>query len=99
MSVMFSLPVGMVKQPTAEQSEFTMSSEDFPALPGTSVGGVAVGSAPPVGSQAGSSQLQLEPPLSQQHTMPSLQHTMDQEKKGIHTFPDGKSRHSDTTQQ
>lgn len=27
--------VGMVKQPTAEQSEFQMSSEDFPALPGT----------------------------------------------------------------
>ncbi|XP_019879549.1 CCR4-NOT transcription complex subunit 2 [Aethina tumida] len=27
--------VGMVKQPTAEASEFTMSSEDFPALPGT----------------------------------------------------------------
>lgn len=25
----------MVKQPTAESSEFTMSSEDFPALPGT----------------------------------------------------------------
>lgn len=34
-------PVGMVKQPTSEQSEFTMSSEDFPALPGTSVGGHA----------------------------------------------------------
>uniref|UniRef100_A0A6B2E818 Putative ccr4-not transcription complex subunit 2 n=1 Tax=Phlebotomus kandelakii TaxID=1109342 RepID=A0A6B2E818_9DIPT len=27
--------VGMVKQPTSEQSEFQMSSEDFPALPGT----------------------------------------------------------------
>ncbi|XP_034115467.1 regulator of gene activity isoform X3 [Drosophila albomicans] len=27
--------VGMVKQPTSEQSEFTMSNEDFPALPGT----------------------------------------------------------------
>lgn len=25
----------MVKQPTNEQSEFQMSSEDFPALPGT----------------------------------------------------------------
>ncbi|XP_053615521.1 regulator of gene activity isoform X2 [Plodia interpunctella] len=33
--------VGMVKQPTSEQSEFTMSSEDFPALPGTSGGGGA----------------------------------------------------------
>lgn len=27
--------VGMVKQPASESSEFTMSSEDFPALPGT----------------------------------------------------------------
>ncbi|XP_063696534.1 regulator of gene activity [Culicoides brevitarsis] len=27
--------VGMVKQPTSEQTEFTMSNEDFPALPGT----------------------------------------------------------------
>lgn len=30
-----ALSVGMVKQPTAEQTEFQMSSEDFPALPGT----------------------------------------------------------------
>lgn len=30
-----SILVGMVKQPTAEQTEFQMSSEDFPALPGT----------------------------------------------------------------
>lgn len=29
--------VGMVKQPMAEQSEFTMSNEDFPALPGTQI--------------------------------------------------------------
>uniref|UniRef100_A0A224XAG7 Putative ccr4-not transcription complex subunit 2 n=1 Tax=Panstrongylus lignarius TaxID=156445 RepID=A0A224XAG7_9HEMI len=38
--------VGMVKQPTAESSEFTMSSEDFPALPGTgSEGGTGTGGA------------------------------------------------------
>ena len=30
-----SLAVGMVKQQTNESSEFTMSSEDFPALPGS----------------------------------------------------------------
>lgn len=30
--------VGIMKQPTAESSEFTMSSEDFPALPGTGGG-------------------------------------------------------------
>ncbi|GAB0088112.1 Regulator of gene activity [Sergentomyia squamirostris] len=37
--------VGMVKQPTSEQSEFQMSNEDFPALPGTQVtdGGVVGG--------------------------------------------------------
>lgn len=29
------ISVGMVKQPTTEHSEFTMSNEDFPALPGT----------------------------------------------------------------
>ncbi len=28
--------VGMVKQPAMESSEFTMSHEDFPALPGSS---------------------------------------------------------------
>ncbi|CAF4920413.1 unnamed protein product [Pieris macdunnoughi] len=39
--------VGMVKQPTAEQSEFTMSSEDFPALPGTSSAGGAAPVVPP----------------------------------------------------
>ncbi|XP_038207309.1 regulator of gene activity isoform X1 [Zerene cesonia] len=39
--------VGMVKQPTAEQSEFTMSSEDFPALPGTSSAGAGAGALPP----------------------------------------------------
>uniref|UniRef100_A0A1B0G6U1 NOT2/NOT3/NOT5 C-terminal domain-containing protein n=1 Tax=Glossina morsitans morsitans TaxID=37546 RepID=A0A1B0G6U1_GLOMM len=31
----FFTSFGMVKQPTSEQSEFTMSNEDFPALPGT----------------------------------------------------------------
>ncbi|XP_059621625.1 regulator of gene activity [Phlebotomus argentipes] len=39
--------VGMVKQPTSEQSEFQMSSEDFPALPGTQVvDGGAIGGGP-----------------------------------------------------
>ncbi|EDV94824.1 regulator of gene activity isoform X2 [Drosophila grimshawi] len=50
--------VGMVKQPTSEQSEFTMSNEDFPALPGTqnsdgttnAIGGNSSGG---VGSAAG----------------------------------------------
>ena len=30
----FCILVGMVKQPAMEPSEFTMSHEDFPALPG-----------------------------------------------------------------
>lgn len=34
MDIIF-LTVGMVKQPTPETSEFTMSNEDFPALPGS----------------------------------------------------------------
>lgn len=43
--------VGMVKQPTSEQTEFQMSSEDFPALPGTDNGAAGV-----VGSGAGVNQ-------------------------------------------
>lgn len=37
--------VGMVKQPTAEQTEFQMSSEDFPALPGTQLNDGLISSA------------------------------------------------------
>lgn len=47
--------VGMVKQPTSEQTEFQMSSEDFPALPGTSdnlAGVVGSGSSAVVGNQS-----------------------------------------------
>ena len=32
--IYFNVSVGMVKQPAMEPSEFTMSHEDFPALPG-----------------------------------------------------------------
>jgi CCR4-NOT transcription complex subunit 2 len=45
----------MVKQPTSEQTEFQMSSEDFPALPGTSdnlAGVVGSGSSGAVGNQS-----------------------------------------------
>jgi len=35
--------VGMVKQPAMEPSEFTMSHEDFPALPGVSASSAAAG--------------------------------------------------------
>lgn len=51
----FPFTVGMVKQPTSEQTEFQMSSEDFPALPGTSdnlAGVVGSGSSAVVGNQS-----------------------------------------------
>lgn len=67
--------VGMVKQPTSEQSEFTMSSEDFPALPGTSSAGGAA-PLPPPGP--------LPPPPDFSN------HTNDKPRKGIQTSPDGK---------
>lgn len=46
--------VGMVKQPTTEQTEFQMSSEDFPALPGTSdnLAGVVGSGSSVVGNQS-----------------------------------------------
>lgn len=64
----------MVKQPTSEQSEFTMSSEDFPALPGTSTGGVAT----PAPIQAPPS------PEFVNHN------NVEKPKQGIQTTPEGK---------
>lgn len=63
----------MVKQPTSEQSEFTMSSEDFPALPGTSTGGAAV----PAPSQAVPNQEYAN------------HNSVDKPKRGIQTSPEG----------
>ncbi len=52
----------MVKQPAMESSEFTMSHEDFPALPG----------APPAGSGGGQQQLdQQQQQHQQQHSLGS----------------------------
>ena len=42
--------VGMVKQPAMEPSEFTMSHEDFPALPGVSASSAAAGLISAVGA-------------------------------------------------
>lgn len=53
--IALSFTVGMVKQPTSEQTEFQMSSEDFPALPGTSdnlAGVVGSGASAIVGNQS-----------------------------------------------
>ncbi|XP_039288758.1 regulator of gene activity isoform X1 [Nilaparvata lugens] len=85
--------VGMVKQPTSESSEFTMSSEDFPALPGTSTassqsgGGSqsAVGSAGAVGAVGQGVANADTTPVSQQgvatgvnqHSTSSLNMTLD----------------------
>lgn len=70
--------VGMVKQP-AEHSEFQMSSEDFPALPGAPAitdGGVNSGSI--------MDSLKMTPMTPEQE----LKH-QQQQRKGIQTGPDG----------
>jgi len=69
--------VGMVKQP-AEHSEFQMSNEDFPALPGApaSDGGVNSGSI--------MDSLKMAPMTPEQE----LKH-QQQQRKGIQTGPDG----------
>jgi CCR4-NOT transcription complex subunit 2 len=85
------ISVGMVKQPTAEASEFTMSSEDFPALPGTqstdgpSPGGSVSGDkciSGGVGSELGS---QESTPTNRAPGAEKSQAA----KRGIQTSPDG----------
>ncbi|XP_043484773.1 CCR4-NOT transcription complex subunit 2 isoform X1 [Leptopilina heterotoma] len=83
--------VGMVKQPTSEPSEFTMSSEDFPALPGTQSregpspgGGVSGDKGMSVG---------LGPEISQdilQVNRAPGSEKLQASKRGIQTSPDGK---------
>lgn len=81
----------MVKQPTAEASEFTMSSEDFPALPGTqntdgpSPGGSVSGDkgiSGGVGSELGN---QESTPTNRAPGAEKSQAA----KRGIQTSPDG----------
>lgn len=80
----------MVKQPTSEASEFTMSSEDFPALPGTqsrdgpSTGnamsgdkGLSVGLGPEIGQD-----------ILQANRAPGSEKSQSS-KRGIQTSPDG----------
>lgn len=69
--------VGMVKQPTEHSSEFQMSNEDFPALPG----------APPSGAgTSGSIMDSLK--MSVMTPEQELKH-QQQARKGIQTSPDG----------
>ncbi|CAH1402519.1 unnamed protein product [Nezara viridula] len=82
--------VGMVKQPTAESSEFTMSSEDFPALPG-SEGTPGGGSGEKTTSEEGSRLT-----VTQATTTTASESTITNPKppqppkRGIQTSPDGK---------
>ncbi|KPJ10743.1 CCR4-NOT transcription complex subunit 2 [Papilio machaon] len=81
----------MVKQPTSEQSEFTMSSEDFPALPGTSTGGAAVAAGASATGAGGVTATHAPPP--QPPTPQALDYTNHNDvkpRKGIQTSPDGK---------
>lgn len=84
--------VGMVKQPTVETSEFTMSSEDFPALPGTqsrdgpspgdNITGeknLSVGLGPEIGQDA-----------LQSNRVTGTDKSSQASKRGIQTSPDGK---------
>jgi len=83
--------VGMVKQPTEHQSEFTMSNEDFPALPGATASDPKIMfdqfADPPGGGNLldsmnklnSSQQLTPEQELAKQHNS----------RKGIQTSPDG----------
>lgn len=69
--------VGMVKQPTAEQTEFQMSSEDFPALPGTSenlAGVVGSGSSAIVGNQSHQSSVSASSVMSSNNVIGSGGH-------------------------
>ncbi|XP_023333121.1 CCR4-NOT transcription complex subunit 2 [Eurytemora carolleeae] len=69
--------VGMVKQPTDHSSDFQMSNEDFPALPG----------APPSGhGSSGSIMDSLKMPVMTPEQ--ELKH-QQQARKGIQTSPDG----------
>ena len=83
--------VGMVKQPTSESSEFTMSSEDFPALPGTQ----SREGPSPGGSVSGEKGLSvgLGPDIGQDALQSNRAQANDKSqasKRGIQTSADGK---------
>lgn len=87
--------VGMVKQPTAEASEFTMSSEDFPALPGTQ----STDGPSPGGSVSGDKGISggVGSDLGSQESTPANRapgaEKSQAAKRGIQTSPDGKVTH------
>lgn len=81
----------MVKQPTSEASEFTMSSEDFPALPGTqSRDGPSPGGSVLSGDKG--LQVGLGPELGPDVLQANRTNNSEKSqttKKGIQTSPDG----------
>ena len=85
------ISVGMVKQPTAEASEFTMSSEDFPALPGTQ----NTDGPSPGGSVSGDKGISggVSSELGNQESTPANRapgaEKSQAAKRGIQTSPDG----------
>ena len=85
------ISVGMVKQPTAEASEFTMSSEDFPALPGTQ----NTDGPSPGGSVSGDKGVSggVSSELGSQESTPANRapgaEKSQAAKRGIQTSPDG----------
>lgn len=91
MLIVLKRVVGMVKQPVSETSAFTMSSEDFPALPGTTSAAPA-GSSNDTGSQAQpTSTSQPMESSSSDASRVNNQSGDTQQKRGIVTSPDGMS--------
>uniref|UniRef100_A0A1B6CNW3 NOT2/NOT3/NOT5 C-terminal domain-containing protein n=1 Tax=Clastoptera arizonana TaxID=38151 RepID=A0A1B6CNW3_9HEMI len=88
--------VGMVKQPTSESSEFTMSNEDFPALPGTastegpSPGSSIISSSEKSVSQTGSSEVSTQQQDLVNNRLAIGSDKAQALKRGIQTSPDGK---------
>jgi CCR4-NOT transcription complex subunit 2 len=75
----------MVKQPVSESSAFTMSSEDFPALPGTTP--AVTTNSEPSGKITPSNSQPLE--SEQQQRVNNLIVDKSPVKRGIVTSPDG----------
>lgn len=90
--------VGMVKQPANDSSEFTMSNEDFPALPGTqtntstSVGGSASNDSTPEKSMQDGSGQPSEVHVNNNRVAASnsINDKQSSHSRGIQTSPDGK---------
>ncbi|XP_071524625.1 CCR4-NOT transcription complex subunit 2-like isoform X2 [Panulirus ornatus] len=79
--------VGMVKQPTPETSEFTMSNEDFPALPGSQANSTGKNDSFSNSEKKSNSTTGTE--TSSELVLRAADKNQSQ-KRGIQTSPDGK---------